>query len=206
MTTERFDKAAATWDKKPRRVQLAEKISTAIITRLPLDKNMSGMEFGCGTGLVSLALAPKLKTLAALDTSQGMLDVLQEKIDEQQLTNMHCLNADIFNDSYKEQYDLIFCSMTLHHLKDTDAVLKRFSELLNPGGYLAVADLVTEDGSFHGPTVKDLYFHNGFDTEKLGKTLTELSMANIHTDIAHTITKETTQKDYPIFLLTGQKQ
>lgn len=205
MTTERFDKAAATWDNKPRRVQLAEKISTAIITRLPLSKSMSGMEFGCGTGLVSLALAPKLKTLAALDTSQGMLEVLQEKIDEQQLTNMHCLNADIFEESYKEQYDLIFCSMTLHHLKDTDAVLKRFSELLNPGGYLALADLVTEDGSFHDPAIKDIY-HKGFDIEKLEKTLTELSMSNIHTDIAHTITKETTQKEYPIFLLTGQKK
>ena len=206
MTTERFDKAAATWDKKPRRVQLAEKISAAIITRLPLNENMSGMEFGCGTGLVSLALAPKLKTLAALDTSQGMLEVLQEKIDEQQLTNMHCLNVDILEDSYKEQYDLIFCSMTLHLLKDADAVLKRFVELLNPGGYLAVADLLTEDGSFHGPAVKEIYHHKGFDTEKLGKTLTELGLLHIHTDIVHTITKETTQKEYPIFLLTGQKK
>ena len=206
MTTERFDKAAVTWDNKPRRVQLAGKISAAIIARLPLNQKMSGMEFGCGTGLVSLALAPKLKTLAALDTSQGMLDVLQEKIDEQQLTNMRCLNADIFEDSDKEQYDLIFCSMTLHHLKDADAVLKRFSELLNPGGYLAVADLVTEDGSFHGQEVKDIYYHKGFDTEKLGKTLTTLGMTDIQSDTAHTIKKETTQKEYPIFLLTGKKK
>ncbi len=204
MTTERFDKAAATWDNKPRRVQLAEKISAAI-ARLPLDKSMSGMEFGCGTGLVSLALAPKLKTLTALDTSQGMLDVLQEKIDEQQLTNMHCLNADIFEDTYKERYDLIICSMTLHHLQDADGVLKRFCELLNPGGYIAVADLVTEDGSFHEPAAKGI-FHKGFDTEQLGKTLTALSMIDRHTDIVHTIKKESTQKEYPIFLLTGQKK
>ena len=204
MKTEHFDKAAATWDQKPRRVQLAEKISGAI-ARLPLSKNMSAMEFGCGTGLVSLTLAPKLKSLIALDTSQGMLDVLQEKIDEQQLTNMHCRNADIFADSYKEQYDLIFCSMTLHHLKDADAVLKRFAELLNPGGYLAVADLVTEDGSFHDPAIKGIY-HKGFDTEQLGETLTALSMTDIHTEIVHTIKKETTQKEYAIFLLTGQKK
>ena len=168
MTNKHFDKAAATWDNKPRRVQLAEKISAAI-AKLPLNTTMSGMEFGCGTGLVSLALAPKLKKLTALDTSQGMLDVLQEKIDEQQLDNMHCLNADIFQDAYRERYDLIICSMTLHHLEDAAGLLKRFSELLNPGGYLAVADLVTEDGSFHDPAVKGIH-HDGFSTEALEKT------------------------------------
>ncbi len=204
MTNKHFDKAAATWDNKPRRVQLAEKISAAI-AKLPLNTTMSGMEFGCGTGLVSLALAPKLKKLTALDTSQGMLDVLQEKIDEQQLDNMHCLNADIFQDAYRERYDLIICSMTLHHLEDAAGLLKRFSELLNPGGYLAVADLVTEDGSFHDPAVKGIH-HDGFSTEALEKTLTAQGIINIHSDIVHTIKKETTQKEYQIFLLTGQKK
>jgi ubiquinone/menaquinone biosynthesis C-methylase UbiE len=203
MKTKQFDKAAVTWDNNPRRVQLAEKISAAVV-KLPLNKSMAGMEFGCGTGLVSLALAPKLKTLTALDSSQGMLEVLQEKIDEQQLTNIHCLHTDIFQDAHKEQYDLIVCAMTLHHLQDADGALKRFSDLLNPGGYLAVADLVTEDGSFHDPSVKDIY-HKGFDTEKLGENLTALSINNIHTDIVHTIKKENAQ-EYPIFLLTGQKK
>lgn len=203
MTTEQFDKAAATWDNKPRRVQLAEKISAAI-ARLPLGKDMSGMEFGCGTGLVSLALAPKLKSMLALDTSQGMLDVLQEKIDELQLTNMHCLNADILEDAYKERYDLIVCSMTLHHLEDADGVLKRFCELLNPGGYLAVADLELEDGNFHDPSAEGI-FHLGFDTNELQSTLAGMGMKNISCDIAHTITKEKTGKEYPVFLLTGAK-
>ena len=125
--------------------------------------------------------------------------------DEQQLDNMHCLNADIFQDAYRERYDLIICSMTLHHLEDAAGLLKRFSELLNPGGYLAVADLVTEDGSFHDPAVKGIH-HDGFSTEALEKTLTAQGIINIHSDIVHTIKKETTQKEYQIFLLTGQKK
>lgn len=203
MTTERFDKAAPTWDNKPRRLQLAEKVSAAI-AQLPLNKTMTAMEFGCGTGLVSLTLAPKLQSLTALDTSQGMLDVLQEKINEQQQSNMHCLNADIFQKSYKERYDLIICSMTLHHLQDADGLLQRFTELLNPGGYLAVADLVSEDGSFHDPAVEDIY-HKGFDTEELQRTLAASTMTCIHNTIIHTIKKEATLKEYPIFLLTSQK-
>jgi len=203
MTTERFDKFAPDYDTKLRRVQLAEVISTAI-ARLPLTENMTAMEFGCGTGLVGLALAPLIKTLIALDTSQGMLDVLQKKIDEQNLTNVHCSNSDIFRDEYKQKYDLIICSMTLHHLQDADGLLRRFSELLTPGGYLAVADLILEDGSFHDPSA-DGIFHHGFDMKTLKTTLAQFDMDSVQGDIIHTIRKEATEKEYPVFLLTAQK-
>jgi len=129
---------------------------------------------------------------------------LQEKIDAQQQSNMCCLNTDILQDDYNERYDLIICSMTLHHLQDAEGVLKRFSELLNPGGYLAVADLVTEDGSFHDGAVEDI-FHKGFDTAQLEKTLAAPDMTDIKRRIVHTIKKETNQKEYPIFLLTAKK-
>lgn len=204
MTAERFSKAATTWDKKPRRVELAEKISTAI-SQLPLHKDMQAMEFGCGTGLVSLALAPKLRSLTAIDRAEGMLEVLQKKIDTQQLTNMQCCNADIFADDFSKRYDLIFCSMTLHHLPDAEKALQRFATLLNPGGYLAVADLVSEDGSFHDPSVEDVYY-NGFDTEALKTILAPHEMVELHSSIAHTIHKETNGRDYPVFLLTGRKK
>ena len=203
MTAERFSKAAATWDEKPRRIELAEKISTAI-SQLPLHKDMKAMEFGCGTGLVSLALAPKLHTLSAIDRAEGMLAVLQKKIDTQQLTNMQCCNEDIFADDFSKRYDLIICSMTLHHLSDAEKALQRFATLLNPGGYLAVADLVSEDGSFHDPSVEDVYY-NGFDTEALKTILAQQQITALDSTVVHTIHKETSGRDYPVFLLSGCK-
>lgn len=56
MSRKKFDRAAADWDKKSRRIMLAEKVSTAI-GKLPLTRAMDAMEYGCGTGLVGLALA-----------------------------------------------------------------------------------------------------------------------------------------------------
>ncbi len=203
MTAKRFDNEAANWDNKPRRVQLAEKISAAIAT-LPLNNTMQAMEFGCGTGLVSLALAPKVGSLTALDNSSGMLKVLQEKIDQGKISNIHCLQADIFTKDIEKRYDLIFCSMTLHHIKDTKALLQRFYALLNPGGYLAIADLSPEDGSFHKPEIEDCY-HKGFDTTQLKGLCEELGFDAIRNDIVHTITKKESGKSYPIFLLTGKK-
>ncbi len=204
MTTEHFDKAASNWDKKPRRVQLAEKISGAI-ARLPLSQEMDAMEYGCGTGLVGLSLAPALKCLTAIDTSQGMLDTLQEKITEQGINNVRSLCCDLLADDYSQKHDLIFCAMTLHHIKDAEGLLHRFANLLNKGGYLAVADLVEEDGSFHDPEAKGI-MHHGFDTKKLIAVLATAGLNDIKSEIIHTISKkEQESREYPVFLLTGQK-
>ena len=65
MTTERFDKAAADWDKKPLRLQLAEKVVQAIIRAVPLDRTMTALEIGCGTGLITISLCHEVKRIVA---------------------------------------------------------------------------------------------------------------------------------------------
>lgn len=204
MTTEHFDKAATGWDKKQRRVQLAAKISAAI-ARLPLSADMDAMEYGCGTGLVGLSLAPTLGHLTTIDTSQGMLDVLQEKITAQGISNVQPLRCDILTDDYSRKHDLIFSAMTLHHIKETESLLQRLAQLLNRGGYLALADLAQEDGSFHDPSVTGVH-HHGFDCEKLAAILTAAGLVEIQSEIIHTMTKgEGEERKYPVFLLTGRK-
>ncbi len=205
MSSEQFDKAASKWDTKPRRVLLAEKISSAI-GKLPLSRKMDAMEYGCGTGLVGLPLASMVARLTAIDTSRGMLDVVQEKAGDSGLTNVFPLCCDLLAEEYSGRHDLIFCSMTLHHIKDAEGLLKRFAELLNPGGYLALADLVQEDGSFHDPSAEGIK-HHGFAPKTLIKFLATLGMENLHSTVVHTIVKEEqNNRTYPVFLLTGQKK
>jgi len=204
MSSERFDKAAAEWDAKPRRVQLAEKISDAI-AGLPLSTDMDAMEYGCGTGLVGLPLADKLGSLTVIDTSQGMLDVIREKIDARGLNNVTPLCCDLSTEPYGGKHDLIFCAMTLHHIKDAAAMLKRFTELLKPGGWLALADLVSEDGSFHDPEAEGIH-HHGFAPDTLINTLSDLGMTELKVETVHTIVKaEQDNQEYPVFLLTACK-
>ena len=45
--------------------------------------------------------------------------------------------------------DLIVSAMTLHHIAEISTLLCSLSRWLRSGGYLALADLDTEDGSFH---------------------------------------------------------
>ncbi len=52
-----FDKEAAQWDANTFRVRLAQEVSAAMMRELKLNKDMTVLDFGCGTGLVTLAAA-----------------------------------------------------------------------------------------------------------------------------------------------------
>ena len=199
--TSHFDQAAQNWDKKQRRVELARAISDAIAT-LPLDQDMKALEYGCGTGLVGLALAPQLGRLTAADTSQGMLNRLQEKIAQDGADNVTPLLMDLSQAPCAERFDLIFCAMTLHHIQEAEQVVARMAGMLNPGGWLAIADLEAEDGSFHSPEASGVH-HHGFDSTKLSGSLTDLGLAQVQAREVHRINKD--ERDYPVFLVQGQR-
>jgi SAM-dependent methyltransferase len=92
--------------------------------------------------------------------------------------------------------------MAMHHVPDTAALIQSFADHLIPGGRLALADLDTEDGSFH-PDEAAGVFHNGFDRGELQTMLEKRGFSDIHFFTAHTIMKE--GKAYPVFLVTATK-
>jgi predicted TPR repeat methyltransferase len=207
MSGKHFDQAAAGWDQKQRRVELAAKIAAGISNALPLTKEMKALEYGCGTGLVGLALAPQLQTLTAVDTSSGMLEVLARKIAEDNISNVSPQRLDLLTEPLAEKFDLIFCAMTLHHIREVDQLLARFCDMLNVWGYLAVADLQEEDGSFHDPDAEGI-MHHGFDPAELATTLTGLGLEQVAVAEVHSIIKagdSGEERSYPVFLLTGKK-
>lgn len=207
MSGKHFDKAAAGWDHKQQRLELAAKIAAAISTSLPLHQKMTALEYGCGTGLVGLALAPRLLALTAVDTSSGMLAVLDQKIKDEKITNVTTQRLDLMQETLPTRFDLIFCAMTLHHIKEADQLLGRFCELLVDGGYLAVADLQKEDGSFHDAEA-DGVMHHGFEPAELATTVTGLGLQQAAVQEVHKLIKTNdggVERAYPVFLLTAKK-
>src|SRR5512141_2577390 len=90
-----FDERAKDWDSDPGRVERARAVADAVRQAIPLSNNMKAFEYGCGTGLLSFALQSDLGQITLADTSQGMLDVLSEKIAETGVDNMHPLQLDL---------------------------------------------------------------------------------------------------------------
>ncbi|MGZ9165476.1 MAG: class I SAM-dependent methyltransferase [Anaerolineales bacterium] len=201
-----FDERAKDWDSDPKRTERACAVADAIRRTIRLSTNMNALEYGCGTGLLSFALQPDLGQITLADTSQGMLNVLREKIASARVTNMHPLRLDLSSDPLPvERYDLTYSLMTLHHIHDVRGLLTQFRDLLVPGGYLLVADLDKEDGSFHTDGSTDV--HLGFDRNELQKSVETMGFGNVRFSTAYEIKKkiEDEEKTFPVFLMTAQK-
>jgi ubiquinone/menaquinone biosynthesis C-methylase UbiE len=126
-----FDEQAKGWDSDPMKVHRAKTVAEAIRSAIPLTQKMSALEYGCGTGLLSFAFQSDLGQITLADTSQGMLDVLGEKIAAAGLTNMHRARLDLSIDPLPaERFDLTYSLMTLHHIADAKGILRKFHALL----------------------------------------------------------------------------
>ncbi|HTP66384.1 MAG TPA: class I SAM-dependent methyltransferase [Geobacteraceae bacterium] len=203
-----FDKEASTWDEEPRRLRLAADVADSIMSQVRLSPEMEALDYGCGTGLVTMQIQPHVRSITGADTSKGMLDVLARKAAECGAANMRTALIDPARDTPVDgKYNLIVSSMTLHHVEDVQTLFNSLFSMLLPGGVLCVADLDAEDGSFHPD--KTGVFHFGFDRREIGKMLDNAGFAGIRDMTASVIEKEdanATQHKFPVFLVTAEKQ
>lgn len=202
-----FDASALHWDEEPRRVKLAEEIAAAIREELPLSGEMVALDYGCGSGLVTLSLQPDVGRITGADSSRGMLDVLSGKLRQRGITNVDTMLIDLEERTRLEsRYDLIVSAMTMHHVDDVAALIGCFAAALNPGGWLAVADLEAEDGSFHDDPAGVL--HYGFDPEFFRSAFAMNGLTDIRVVTASTVEKPRAggARRYPVILCMGRKQ
>jgi tRNA (cmo5U34)-methyltransferase len=158
MNSDYFNTRAKTWDENPMRQQLTQSIFDFIQKTISLHQSMTALDYGCGTGLLSFLLSEKVKSVHAVDTSSGMLEQVKSKIAQTKINNISTDVFDAENEKLPDvRYDLIVSAMTLHHLNDAPATITKLISLVSPGGWIALADLCKEDGSFH-TDVKVKYF------------------------------------------------
>ena len=199
-----FDERAKDWDSDPKKVDRARTVADEIRKTIPLSREMNALEYGCGTGLLSFALQEDLGHITLVDTSQGMLDVLAEKISAAGAANMHPVRLDLSVDTLPPQkYHITYSLMTMHHVHDTKDILNKFRILLESGGYLLIADLDQEDGSFHTDGTTDV--HKGFVRSELQKLVEASGFEDVKFTTAYTITKKVgnEEKSFPIFLMSA---
>lgn len=201
-----FDVKAAEWDKNPMHWDRSEAIANEIIRLIPLKKEMTALEYGAGTGITSFLLKDHLKEITLMDNSTEMVKVMNEKIKASKAINIKVLNFDLEHSQYKEEkFDLIFTQMVLHHVADIDIILSRFRTLINPGGYLAIADLYQEDGSFHGDGFTG---HLGFNIEEFSGLVRKHEFENISHRTCFIIDRkisDSESKQFKVFLLIANR-
>jgi tRNA (cmo5U34)-methyltransferase len=198
----RFDQAASTWDEDPGRVRLARAVAEQVLRRLGQTSDLDVLDFGCGTGLLTLALEPHVRSVTGADSSAGMLGVLEQKVQALRLTSVTPYQLDDAHPlASAGSFDLVASSMTLHHVRDLPALFSEFRSLLRSGGRVALADLDREDGSFHSPEITDVH-HLGFERLDIRGLLSEAGFDDL--DDATACVHRRNDRDYPVFLITGR--
>jgi len=162
---------------------------------------MHVMDFGAGTGLIAATVAPHVSRIVAVDTSPSMLEALAAKENLQEKVECRC--QDILETPLDERFDAVISAMALHHVEDTGALVTRFAEQLKPGGLLALADLDSEDGSFHSPGTEGV-FHHGFDRTALQSTLEAAGFDEVRFATALEFEKEG-KGPYAVFFVTARR-
>jgi len=195
-----FAHKSKSWDMNSKRVQNAKGIAELIVKNIKLNKTMELMDFGAGTGLLSYFVAPYVKKITAVDNSPSMLLEFQNKCDEF-VCETEVIEKDLSVESLDRKFDGVISSMTIHHLDDTLALFSKFYNMLDDGGFIAIADLDSEDGSFHSDNTG--VHHHGFDREVIQLIAEEAGFKEVKFDLASTINKP--HCTFTVFLLTAVK-
>jgi len=200
MAVDNFAHKSKSWDMNSKRVQNAKGIAEQIIQNIELKPTMKLMDFGAGTGLLSYFVSPHVQTIVAVDNSPSMLEVFKEKASEFECQT-EVVELDLSCETINEKFNGIISSMTIHHLEDTKALFVKFYDMLEENGFIGIADLDSEDGSFHSDNTG--VFHYGFEREKLESIAKEVGFKNIRFELASTIKKP--HATFTVFLLLAEK-
>lgn len=191
-----FNEAAKQWDSEEKILQM-QVIAQKVIQKLELSHKhkIDIMDFGCGTGLFGLNFSDFAKSLTGVDTSEGMLDVFNQKTKGH--PQIKSMLIDLENNNLTLKFDLIISSMAFHHLAEPQQMIKKFHSMLNKHGTVAIVDLCSEDGTFH-PNNKDMGVkHFGFSESEL-RQWAQKNELKFDYSIINTIDKN--GKKYPQFL------
>ncbi|MDP9824015.1 class I SAM-dependent methyltransferase [Nocardioides massiliensis] len=201
---DRFDDAAATWDDDPDHERRQQAVAELIASTVPLSPQSRALDVGGGTGRLSILLADRVGSVTVTDPSIGMVQVAQERIEAAGLTGrMRAVQADLSQDRLEGEYDVVWSSLALHHVRDLDTLLTVLAGMLTDGGTLAIADLERDrDGAFHADKV-DFDGHHGFDRVELTEQLGRAGFTDVAFQDATSIAKD--GRDFGVFLCTARR-
>lgn len=103
------------------------------------------VDIGSGTGLLTLALAPAVARVTAVDISPAMCDYLAAKAASAEFDNVDCVVASAVSlPLVDESADLVVSNYCFHHLNDDDKLraLREIRRVLVPGGRLVFGDMM----------------------------------------------------------------
>lgn len=150
-----FNHKAESFD-SPKNIFIANLICQEVEKQIVDFSDKCILDFGGGTGLVSLPLATQSKSVMLVDISEKMLEQARLKVEKQAIENVYLLQQDLLTKPLNQLFDIIVVSRVLHHMPNIEKTLAMFRNHLVEDGQLFIADFVKTDVNHHGFHLDDL--------------------------------------------------
>lgn len=202
-----FNKSALNWDSNPEKSERAKALALEIHNLIAGKDYTNALEFGCGTGILSFLLKDDFSQITLMDNSDGMLKEVNKKITKGRIRHFKLVHLDLEKEELHEKFDVIYSLLTMHHIKEIETVIQKFSQMLNNKGILILADLEKEDGSFHSKNESGVQ-HNGFHCHDLVVVFTKYGLRAQFCKTFYSLKKSHEngiEKEYPLFLIMAEK-
>ena len=188
-----FNHKAETFD-SPKNIFLANLVCQAVEQQIDVLSDKEILDFGGGTGLLTLPLAKQAKSVILVDISEKMLEQARLKAERQEIKNIHLLEQDLLENPLKQEFDCIVVCRVLHHMPDVDVALSLFHQYLREDGQLLIADFTKTEAN-----------HHGFELVELENKLAQFGFSSIDSQILYSA-EDLFQGNYSeLFLTVAQK-
>jgi ubiquinone/menaquinone biosynthesis C-methylase UbiE/DNA-binding transcriptional ArsR family regulator len=169
-----FSSAAGQWDRF-RDDLFGDRFHLAALAALADPQWVVG-DLGCGTGLVSAALAPFVARVVAVDASPEMLQAARARVGSADNVDLRRgdLEALPIDD---ERLDVATLMLVLHHVPDPAVALKEVARVLKPGGRLLLVDMSPHERENYRQQMGHVWL--GFADEQMRRLLTDAGFSEI---------------------------
>ena len=139
-----FQEWANEYDNTLGKLKRHHKLLDLVVKSSGIKKDNHILDIGCGTGLLSLKFLDKTDcTITAIDSSPHMLRIFREKIEKYNLAEkIHCEQTLAEDMDFKpDQFDIIAATVSLHHVKFKEPVIKNIYASLKGGGRFVMGEI-----------------------------------------------------------------
>jgi ubiquinone/menaquinone biosynthesis C-methylase UbiE len=113
---------------------------------VPADSAAAVLDVACGPGIITAALAPRVREVVAFDLTPEMLTKARQRCAQAGLTNVTFREGSATDLPFPDaSFDTVVTRLSIHHFEHPAQPLAEMARVLKPGGTLVVADVVSSE-------------------------------------------------------------
>jgi ubiquinone/menaquinone biosynthesis C-methylase UbiE len=146
---ERFTETADVFARTVRRTRAeeAEELARRATEGLANAETLLAIDLACGPGTYTRPLAARVRHAIGADLTPAMVEKARVEAARDDITNIEFTCADIYALPFADGVaGIVSCGYAFHHMTDPTRALAEMARVLQPGGRVALTDIIVPDG------------------------------------------------------------